>query len=221
MTTIDVEPITMTRLQSYERELTHHATTMLRARFEAEDAVQETMMRAWGARDRFEGRSQLRSWLYRICTNVCLDMLASRQRRALLNLETPGSETPAVAPDAITMWARSDADPAEVAVARESVRLALVAVLHYLPPKQRAALMLREVLHWSASEIAGLLGTSVPAVNSALQRARATLRSLPVASRSVDSDVDEETRWRVGRYARALETSDVRALTALIAHEAA
>ena len=219
MTTIYVEPITMTRLQSYERELAHHATSMLGTRFEADDAVQETMMRAWGARDRFEGRSQLRSWLHRICTNVCLDMRASRQRRALLNLDIPGSEIHEIAPGAVTMWVQSDADPADIAVARESVRLALVTVLQCLPPKQRAALMLREVLHWSSSEIAGLLGTSVPSVNSALQRARATLRSIPVATRSVD--IDEQTRWRVGRYARALESSDVRALTALIAHEAA
>jgi RNA polymerase sigma-70 factor (ECF subfamily) len=99
------------------------------------------------------------------------------------------------------------------------VHLALVTVLHYLPPKQRTALMLREVLHWSSSEIAGFLGTSVASVNSALQRARATLRGLPIANRSID--MDEQTRSRVGRYAQALESSDVIALTALLAHEAA
>ena len=209
----------MQRLEPYQSELRRYAARMLGSRFEAEDAVQETMLRAWNGLDRFEGRSQLRSWLYRICTNVCLDMLASRQRRALLDVEVPQSEIAASAPSGITTGVRSDADPADVAVARESVHLALVTVLHYLPPKQRAVLILREVLHWSAAEIAELLGTSVASVNSALQRARATLRGLPVATRSID--VDEQTRSRVGQYAQALESSDVIALTALLAHEAA
>jgi RNA polymerase sigma-70 factor (ECF subfamily) len=210
----------MKRLEPYQGELRRYAARMLGSRFEAEDAVQETMVRAWNALDRFEGRSQLRSWLYRICTNVCLDMLASRQRRALLELEVSQSEIATSAPGgAITTGVPSDADPADVAVARESVHLALVTVLHYLPPKQRAVLILREVLHWSATEIAELLGTSVASVNSALQRARATLRGLPVATRPID--VDETTRSRVGRYAQALESSDVIALTALLAHDAA
>ncbi len=209
----------MRRLEPYQGELRRYAARMLGSRFEAEDAVQETMVRAWNALDRFEGRSQLRSWLYRICTNVCLDMLASRQRRALLDLDVLQSEIATSAPGALTTGVPSDADPADVAVARESVRLALVTVLHYLPPKQRAVLILREVLHWSAAEIAELLGISVASVNSALQRARATLRGLPAATRSID--VDEQTRSRVGRYAQALESSDVTALTALLAHEAA
>jgi RNA polymerase sigma-70 factor (ECF subfamily) len=205
----------MTRLEPYQRELTHHAARMLGSGFEAEDAVQETMVRAWNALDRFQGRSQLRSWLYRICTNVCLDMLASQRRRARAGLEA--SERDSVAPPP----SPPGGGPAEVAVARESVRLALMTMLQHLSPKQRAVLILREVLHWSAAEIAELLETSVASVNSALQRARATVRRACYAlDATPSSDVDDETRSRLDRYARALETSDVVALTALVSLEA-
>lgn len=210
------------RLEPYHRELTHHAARMLGSRFDADDAVQETMMRAWNALDRFEGRSGLRSWLYRICTNVCIDMLASRQRRALPVLEASSSEIATTGSSTIATGMPSEGDPADVAVARESVRLALATVLQHLPPKQRSVLFLREILNWSAAETAQLLDTSVASVNSALQRARATLRRVDVArdlTRTID--VDEETRWRLDRYAQALESSDVATLTALLAHEAA
>jgi RNA polymerase sigma-70 factor, ECF subfamily len=214
-----VEPFT--RLETYHRELTRYAARMLGSRFEAEDAVQETMVRAWSALDRFDGRSQLRTWLYRICANVCLDMLASRQRRARPGLEPSQSEVATTVPGSSATDMRSAEDPADVAVARESVRLALVLVLRYLPPKQRAVLILREALHWSAAEIAELLGTSAPSVNSALQRARATLRGARVAPDTLrPTDVDDDGSSRLNRYAKALESSDVNALTALLAHEA-
>ena len=203
----------MHRLEPYRRELTQHAARVLGSRFEAEDAAQEAILRAWNALDRFDGRSQLRTWLYRICTNVCIDMLGSRQRRA------PDRVTVAAA--ASVPGAESHLDPADVAVARESVRLVLATVLQTLPPRQRAVLMLREVLYWRASETAQLLGTSVASVNSALQRARATLRA-NAATRDPDRsvEVDDETRCRLDRYASALAASDVQALADLVAQEA-
>jgi len=213
---------TFKRLEPFQSELTRYAARMLGSRFEAEDAAQETMVRAWNALDRFEGRSRLRSWLYRICTNVCLDMLASRQRRARPELEASQPDMATTEPGSAATEMLSGGDPADVAVARESVRLALVTVLQYLPPKQRAVLILREVLNWSAAEIAQLLGTSVASVNSALQRSRATLRSARLTRDPAQPiDIDEETRSRLNRYARALESSDVSALTALLAQEAA
>ncbi len=214
-----VEPFK--RLEPYHRELTRYAARMLGSRFEADDAVQETMVRAWSALDRFDGRSQLRTWLYRICTNVCLDMLASRQRRSPSGLEASQREIATTGPGTTATEMHSGEDPADVALARESVRLALVTVLQYLPPKQRAVLILREVLHWSAAEIAELLGTSVASVNSALQRARATLRGARVGRNPTRlTQVDEESSALLNRYARAFESSDVTALTALVAHEA-
>jgi len=213
---------TFKRLEPFQGELTRYAARMLGSRFGAEDAVQETMVRGWHALDRFEGRSGVRAWLYRICTNVCLDMLASRQRRALPELEASQLEIATTEPGSAATEMLSGGDPADVAVARESVRLALVTVLQYLPPKQRTVLILREVLNWSAAEIAELLGTSVASVNSALQRSRATLRSARLTRDPTQPiDIDEETRSRLNRYARALESSDVGALTALLAQEAA
>jgi RNA polymerase sigma-70 factor, ECF subfamily len=177
------------QLEQYRTELTGYAYRMLGSAFEAEDAVQDTMVRAWKALDRFEGRSQLRSWLYRICTNVCLDMLGSRQRRARpMDLKPAGNaEMPLPRPLEENAWIEpvpdsvvvpSGGDPADTAIARESIRLAFMAALQHLPPKQRAVLILREVLRWRAAEVAELLDTSVASVNSALQRARATLDGL-------------------------------------------
>src|SRR5580692_7733339 len=178
-------------LEQFRRELTGYCYRMLGSSFEAEDAVQETMLRAWRNADTFEGRSSVRSWLYRIATNVCIDMHRHVQRRAQPMEMGPSSppveshlgpslpEALWVTPIADATVAPEGADPAEVSQYRESIRLAFVTALQHLPARQRAALILCEVLRWQAAEVAELLDTSVPAVNSALQRARATLRSLP------------------------------------------
>jgi RNA polymerase sigma-70 factor, ECF subfamily len=176
-----------TVLDGYRRELTGYCYRMLGSAFEADDAVQETLLRAWRSYDRFEGRSSLRSWLYRIATNVCFDTLGARKRRERpmglggpqpAEVENLGQVLPEetwVEPVPDDRVLPHDGDPAQVAVGRESIRLAFVAALQYLPPKQRAVLLLREVLRWQASEVAELLETSVASVNSALQRARATM----------------------------------------------
>jgi RNA polymerase sigma-70 factor (ECF subfamily) len=187
------------------------------------------MVRAWKSLDRFEGRSQLRSWLYRIATNVCLDMLGSRQRRARpMDLE-PASHADRPLPPPLTeaVWIEpapdslvvpSSGDPANVALARESVRLAFMAALQHLPPKQRAVLILREVLRWRASEVAELLGTSVASVNSALQRARATLDELGEGADA--APLDEASEELLSRYVSAFESYDMDALTALLHEDA-
>ena len=174
-------------LEQHRRELTAYCYRMLGSPFEAEDAVQETLLRAWRSLDRFEGRAALRSWLYRIATNVCLDMLRSRERRArrwtsVLRVSR-SRRTCNVLPEVTWIEPVPDGlvapegDPADVAASRETIRLAFVAALQHLPPRQRAVLILCEVLAWKASEVAELLETSVAGVNSALQRARATLES--------------------------------------------
>src|SRR3984885_14563709 len=180
------------QLEEYRRELTGYCYRMLGSGFEADDAVQETLLRAWRAADGFEGRSSVRSWLYRIATNICLDMLRGRQRRALpmdLGPASPPVESllGEARPDDVWVSPIADSqvlsgDPAEIAVSRESIRLAFVAALQYLPGRQRAALILCEVLKMPAAEAAVTLGTSVPAVNSALQRARATMADVGPAS---------------------------------------
>jgi RNA polymerase sigma-70 factor (ECF subfamily) len=203
-------------------ELTGYAYRMLGSPFEAEDAVQETFIRAWRAFEGFEGRSSLRSWLYRIATNVCLDMLNGRQRRAR-PMDLGPSQEPIEAnlntmPEAT--WIQPAPDPAMVTEEHETTRLAIIAALQHLPPRQRAVLILCEVLRWRASEVAELLETSVASVNSALQRARATLEasdlSLTDAPRSVDV-ADEEL---LSRYVKAFEDYDMEALTALIHEDA-
>ena len=217
------------QLEQHRTELTGYAYRMLGSAFEAEDAVQETMVRAWRSLDRFEGRAQLRSWLYRIATNVCLDMLGSRQRRARpMDLEpashadrplpTPLVETVWIEPAPDSLVVPSHGDPADVALARESVRLAFMAALQHLPPKQRAVLILREVLRWRASEVAELLDTSVASVNSALQRARATLDELGDGADS--QPLDEASSELLARYVAAFESYDMDALTSLLHEDA-
>jgi RNA polymerase sigma-70 factor, ECF subfamily len=219
-------------LEQYRTELTGYAYRMLGSAFEAEDAVQETMVRAWKALDRFEGRSQLRSWLYRIATNVCLDMLGSRQRRARpMDLGPAGTaDMPLPAPLIESAWIEpvpdsvvvpSGGDPAQTAIARESIRLAFMAALQHLPPKQRAVLILREVLRWRAAEVAELLDTTVASVNSALQRARATLEAIGADAEATPSaQLDEPSQRLLAQYVEAFESYDMDRLTALLAEDA-
>ncbi|MGH3441047.1 MAG: sigma-70 family RNA polymerase sigma factor [Nitriliruptorales bacterium] len=221
----DIEPL----LEQHRRELTAYCYRMLGSPFEAEDAVQETLTRAWRSLDRFEGRATVRTWLCRIATNVCLDLLRSRGRRARpvdLGPARPSS-TPLPTPLPETVWLEpvpdgrilpSEGDPADLAVERESVRLAFVAALQHLPARQRAVLVLREVLRWQAAEVAELLETSVASVNSALQRARATLASVDVSDTDTYKPLDEEQQALLERYVDAFERYDLDALTALL-HE--
>ncbi|MDN3295901.1 sigma-70 family RNA polymerase sigma factor [Streptomyces ficellus] len=218
-------------LEEYRTELTGYCYRMLGSAFEAEDAVQDTMVRAWRSFDTFEGRSSVRSWLYRIATNVCLDALNAGNRRARpmdLTAATPVAQARLNARPEVT-WVEpvpdarvlpSVADPAETAVARETVRLAFVAALQHLPPRQRAVLILREVLAWKASEVAELLSTSVASVNSALQRARATLAASAPAHTDPADPLDEEQRRLLDRYVAAFEGYDMEALTALLHEDA-
>jgi RNA polymerase sigma-70 factor (ECF subfamily) len=227
-----VDPATLTdQLETYRRELIAYCYRMLGSAFEAEDAVQDTFVKAWQAADRFEGRSSLRSWLYRIATNVCLDMLSSRQRRARpMDLGPARSaSTPLPAPLVESAWIEPvpdvmvvplGGDPAIEVETRESVRLAFMAALQHLPPRQRAVLILREVLHWHANEVAELLGTSVPAVNSALQRARATLESRDLGTSTPQDPLDPDMSGLLARYVDAFERYDMDALTALLHEDA-
>jgi RNA polymerase sigma-70 factor (ECF subfamily) len=217
-------------LDGHRAELTAYAYRMLGSSFEAEDAVQETMIRAWRGLDRFEGRSALRSWLYRIATNVCLDMLKGRHRRARpMDLGPAGTaEVPLGDPLSEGAWIEpipdgqvlpEDGDPAELAESRESIRLAFVAALQHLPPRQRAVLILREVLRWKADEVAELLDTTVASVNSALQRARASLAATNTESEP-SRPMDQGQRALLARYVDAFERYDMDALTALLREDA-
>ena len=205
-------------LEQHRSELAAYCYRMLGSPFDAEDAVQDTFVRAWRNIERFEGRAALRSWLYKIATNVCLDMLKAGKRRPrpmdLGPAQEPVMENLNV-PTEVT-WLEPMPDPADVAVEHETIRLAFVAALQHLPARQRAALILCEVLRWQATEVAELLDTSVASVNSALQRARATLATANV--QQVDTaDVDREL---LERYVAAFEAYDVDALTALIQEDA-
>jgi RNA polymerase sigma-70 factor (ECF subfamily) len=219
------------QLEEYRTELTGYAYRMLGSTFDAEDAAQETLVRAWKAIDRFEGRAALRSWLYRIATNVCLDMLNGRKRRARpmdlgpasvaeATLGAPLGEMAWVEPVPDAMVVPSGGNPEDQVIARESVRLAFIAALQRLPPKQRAVLILREVLRWQAAEVAELLDTSVASVNSALQRARATLEANDLSSTDSAPTLEEPDRELLDRYVEAFERYDMQALTELIAEDA-
>src|SRR5258706_3156660 len=206
------------RLEGHRSELTAYCYRMLASPFEAEDAVQETFIRAWRAFDRFEGRAAVKSWLYRITTNVCLDMLNGRERRA-----TPMDLGPAREPIEANLntlpevtWIQPTPDPADVAVDRETIRLAFVAALQHLPARQRAVLILCEVLRWQATEVAELLETSVASVNSALQRARATLAASDIGAADPAPPLDEADRDLLERYVPAFEAYDIDPLTELI-----
>ena len=221
-------PTLEAQFEEYRVELTAYCYRMLGSDH-AEDAVQETFIRAWRAYDSFEGRSALRSWLYRIATNVCFDMLESRKRRArpmdlgpsgepiVENLRTPDQLWIEPMPDGRVV---ADGDPAEVIGARESVRLAFVAALQQLPARQRAVLILCEVLRWKAAEVAELLETSVASVNSALQRARATLEASDVTPSTTAPSVDAADAELLERYVAAFEQYDMEALTELIHEDA-
>jgi RNA polymerase sigma-70 factor (ECF subfamily) len=216
-------------LEGYRRELTGFCYRMLGSAFDAEDAVQETFVRAWRSFDRFEGRSSVRSWLYRIATNVSLDMLNGRERRArpmdLGPSREPVVENLNTLPEVTWIEPIPDGrvvpegDPADVAVAHETIRLAFVAALQHLPPRQRAVLILCEVLRWQASEVAELLETSVASVNSALQRARATLDATNLTT-DAELSVDTADAELLERYVEAFERYDMEALTALIHEDA-
>ena len=227
--TSELEP----RLAEHRRELTGYCYRMLGSAFDAEDAVQETMVRAWRSLDRLQGSGALRSWLYRIATNVCLDALDGRKRRALpvdLSAEPYApveASLDGVLPDGAWVEPALDrqvlpvgGDPADLAVQRESVRLAFVAALQFLPPRQRAVLLLRDVLRWKADEVAGLLETSVAAVNSALQRARATLAVQQAEEEPAAPVVAEEQAELLERYLDAFARYDIEGLVALLHEDA-
>ena len=220
-------------LEQYRRELTGYCYRMLGSAFDAEDAVQEAMVRAWRAVDRFDGRSSLRSWLYRIATNVCFDMLGSNKRRAMPMDMSPTASPPVHASLGVPLAERTwmepisdgrvlpeSSDPAELAEARESIRLAFVAALQHLPARQRAVLILREVLRWKADEVAELLDSTVASVNSALQRARATMASSDLAPTHPAEPMDDDQRSLLARYMRAFESYDIESLVALLHEDA-
>jgi RNA polymerase sigma-70 factor (ECF subfamily) len=219
-------------LERHRVELTGYCYRMLGSPFEAEDAVQETMVRAWRSLDRFdERRAPLRSWLHAIATNVCLDMLRGARRRARATDLAPASAAgaPLGAPLPEARWVQPvpDAaavpergDPAELAVARESIRLAFVAALQRLPPRQRAVLLLRDVLCWHADEVARLLGATVASVNSALQRARATMDTARPSPADPLQPLDPAQRDLLARYVRAFERDDVDTLVSLLHEDA-
>ncbi|MFN2543871.1 MAG: sigma-70 family RNA polymerase sigma factor, partial [Actinomycetota bacterium] len=218
--------------EQHRRELTAHCYRMLGSTFEAEDAVQETLLRAWKGYEGFEGRAALRSWLYRIATNVCLDMLSGRERRARpMDLGPAGAADAALLGDPLpeVTWiepipdarvVQDDGDPAEVPEQKESVRLAFVAALQHLPPKQRAVLILREVLKWKAEEVAELLETSVQSVNSALQRARATVEAAEFTDETPAGPLDDDQQALLQRYVKAFESYDMDSLTSVLHEDA-
>ena len=228
---VRVEPDTQA-LEQYRGELTGYCYRMLGSAFEAEDAVQETLLRAWKSLDKFEGRSKLRSWLYSIATNVCLDALNGKERRVRpMELGEPGAPVieslAATLPEGEWILPMPDArvlgdggDPAAAAAEKETLKLAFIAALQHLPPKQRAVLILREVLRWKASEVARLLDTSEASVNSALQRARATIDELEIGVDDAADPMDEEQQELLKRYMQAFEDYDMEALTALLHEDA-
>ncbi|WP_067171670.1 sigma-70 family RNA polymerase sigma factor [Microtetraspora niveoalba] len=219
-------------LERFRVELGGYCYRMLGSAFETEDAVQETLVRAWRNRDRFDpARGTLRSWLYGIATNICLDMLRSAQRRArAMDLGPSAQAGPDIgAPLPPSAWLEpipdgralpAGGDPAELAARRETIRLAFVAALQHLPPRQRAVLILRDVLSWKADEVARLLDTTVASVTSALQRARETLKTLDVPPAEPFASMDRARRRLLARYCEAFERYDVETLVSLLHEDA-
>ena len=230
VTSVDANTPFERELESHRRALTGYCYRMLGSGSDAEDAVQETMVRAWRASERLQARAALKSWLYRIAHNVCVDMLQGSQRRAQPMDLGPASGADSALGDGLPehAWVQpmadarllpGAADPAQVAESRETLRLAFVAALQQLPPRQRAVLILRDVLRWQASEVAELLETSVASVNSALQRARATLEALDLDP-SGPTSVGAEQQELLARYVEAFERYDISSLVALLREDA-
>jgi RNA polymerase sigma-70 factor, ECF subfamily len=219
-------------IDPFRPELLAHCYRMLGSVHDAEDQVQETMLRAWRSYGEFEGRASLRTWLYRIATNACLRALETRRRRPLPSgLRGPGddpdappdaalSDVPWLQPIPDAMFVPTAADPATAVTSRASMRLALIAALQYLPARQRAVLLLRDVLGWRAAEVAETLGTTTAAVNSTLQRARAQLDQVSPAQEEMFEPADPDQRALLERYATAFENADVRALMQLLQADA-
>ncbi|MBW1599943.1 sigma-70 family RNA polymerase sigma factor [Streptomyces sp. JJ38] len=215
----------------FRRELLAHCYRMLGSVHDAEDLVQETYLRAWRAYEKFEGRSSMRTWLHRIATNTCLDALESRGRRPLpTGLGAPSAdpadelveqgEVPWLEPVPDALVGADGADPAAVVTSRESIRLAFVAALQHLPARQRAVLLLRDVLRWRAAEVAELLETSTASVNSALQRARAQLRKAAPEEDTVAEPDEQEKRELLNRYVAAFEVKDMSEIVKLFTQDA-
>jgi RNA polymerase sigma-70 factor (ECF subfamily) len=210
------------KLDPLRPELLAHCYRMLGSVHEAEDLVQETYLNAWRAYSRFEGRSSLRTWLYRIATNACLSALDSRGRRPLpagLGGDSSDPASPPIAQEEV-LWLEPFPETASAVCTRESIRLALIAALQYLPPKQRAVLILRDVMQWRAAEVADVLGTTTTAVNSALQRARAQLEQVAPDRDEMAEPTEAEQRALLDRYAKAFENHDVPAIVALFTEDA-
>ena len=219
--------------EPFRRELLAHCYRMVGSIDDAEDLVQETYLRAWRSFDSFEGRSSLRTWLYRIASNACLTAVERRARRPLpsgLGSPDEDASVPLGASESDVLWLQpipdelvrpeGGADPAAIAVSRESLRLALIASFQYLPPRQRAALLLRDVLAFPAADVAEILGTTTTAVKSALQRARARLEEVTPAADRIAEPPEPEARALLDQYIRAFETSDAAALKQLLRRDA-
>ena len=230
MPTTATQPDFVQLTGQYRAELLAHCYRMLGSVHDAEDLVQETYLRAWRSYDNFEGRASLRTWLYRIATNVCLTALESRSKRPLPSaLGAPSDpdrpvgdawEVPWLQPLPDTVLGTTPEDPAATVTFRDSTRLALVAALQHLPPRQRAVLILRDVLAWRAAEVAELLDTTTAAVNSALQRARAQLGAVAPTEDDVPELTDPDQRALLEQYAAAFENSDMDALLGLLKQDA-
>ncbi|HVV13903.1 sigma-70 family RNA polymerase sigma factor [Amycolatopsis sp.] len=215
----------------FRRELLAHCYRMLGSVHDAEDLVQETYIRAWKSYERFEGRSSLRTWLYRIATRVCLTALESRGKRPLpTGLGNPGSqagdelveqpEVPWLEPVPDAMVGADPADPATIVTSRETIRLALIAALQHLPPRQRAVLILRDVLQWRAAEVAVVLNTTTTAVNSILQRARAQLEQVTPHEDEVVEPTAADQRELLEKFVAAFEAKDINAMVDLFTKDA-